>query len=812
MSPTKVNRPMDEVIKEKDVDQKLQLYGVASALQVGKVPSNEQIDIALNSFLASTALSNPPPGLSIEGQGLIADFREVVEQAKILLLSKNQGDVIQDFIWQTQKIQKRDLNLPDVPVEAESAQQHSQQALNGLRTLGKLIISNGQFRKLLKDASVLLREVVGETAQKAVEYVSPSQDELSQIDNPAAKNTWHEVTDISSHSLKDRVKSYMPNLQNKERLQESSMKGHAFHSDESRNPYQSAIRSTPEHKMGPQSSVSQQSFNQDASLKSKDRISGNFSEGSIKQGSEYRERAIDYLSGKFSEDRREKTKYRLQNLVLECQKHHDYQEAITTLLNLAETYVSYANKVSQEGTASIKNIQDDDAINKVEADFKILIERFANGTSTKALFTILDAVYSDASQDLELKNWLKQLNSYIRKCLQNEGFIMKDDSVNEWNEIFDTGAFLLRDRYRSRVDQFLSEIKFLAEQFDHDPLNKRFAQATEKLFADLGLDENGNPSFKPQLLKDLTEIIIPTIFENIRYIPIPRIEYSDEVVDLVVENLIIESDNFFPNIFEFTNDNYIRLGRKSISNKSMHSASLHIAGIQMDIKDVAFFLKKKKGFPSIHDTGVVDIFLGGSGFSFTIKMSTSDSKDRENFFKVDKVDVDIKNFKIKIKKSQHKLLLVISKPILLKVIRPALQKALEFKILENARRLDSLLFKIKLDVDRALQEAKNHPEKSKNIYQNYLSAFQKHFFQKKEKAEAATSGILVNVAITKHDSIFPNIHLAEGISSIATKYKELALQGEEWQSAIFNLGTAPPSKNIPIAPEIDYKKHPTSVV
>ncbi|POS88101.1 hypothetical protein EPUL_000528, partial [Erysiphe pulchra] len=812
MSPAEVNQPMDEITKEKDVDRKLQLYGVASALQAGKVPSNEQIDIALNSFLASSALSKPPPELSIEGQNLIADVREVIEQAKVLLLSKNQGDVIQDFIWQSQQIKKGNFTLPGAPVGAESAKQHSQQALDGIRTLGALIISNGQFRKLLKDASILIREIVGDTAQKAAEYVSPSQEELSQIDNPAAHNTWHEGTNISGHSLKDRVKSFMPNLQSKERLQETSNTSQTFQLDESRNPYQAAIRSTQEYQMGPQSSPSQQSSNQESNSLARERVSGKLPEGSVKKVSEHREQAMNYLSGKLSDDRREKTKFRLKKLVLECQENHDYQEAITTLLNLAETYVSYANKLGHQGNTSFKDIHDDNALNQAEADLKILIERFANGTSTKALFTTIDAIYSDANHDLELKNWLKQINSYIRKCLMKQAYIMKDESVIEWNEIFDKGDLLLRNRYRNRADQFLSEIKFLAEQFDQDPLNKRFAQATEKLFFDLGHDENGNSSFKPQLLKDLTEIIIPTLLENIRYIPIPRIEYSDEIVDLVVENLIIESDNFFPNIFEFKNDNYIRLGRKSVSNKSKNSASLHVAGIQMDIKDVAFYLKKKKGFPNIYDTGIVDIFLGGSGFSFAMKMSTSDSKDRENFFKVDKVDVNVKNFKIKIKKSQHKLLLAIAKPILLKIIRPALQKALEINILENARKLDSLLFQIKLKADRAMQEAKHHPEESKNIYHHYLTAFQKHFFEKKEKAEAVASGVTVNVAITRNDSIFPDIHLPEGISSIATKYKELALQGEKWESAVFNLGTAAPSKNIPIAPEVDYKEHPATLI
>lgn len=109
---------------------------------------NKQIDIALNSALASKPLSQPSAKLSNEGKALVADVRDVIEKAKILLLTKNEGQVLQDFIWQTQQISAGGTQLPNTPVTKETAQQHSQQALEGLRTLGTLILSNGQFRKL----------------------------------------------------------------------------------------------------------------------------------------------------------------------------------------------------------------------------------------------------------------------------------------------------------------------------------------------------------------------------------------------------------------------------------------------------------------------------------------------------------------------------------------------------------------------------------------------------------------------------------------------------------------------------------------
>ena len=104
----------------------------------------------MNTALAWGPMSKPSSKLSTEGQALVGDLRDVIEKTKIMLLAKNQGNLLQDFIWQTQSIGAGNASKPGVPVEKEKAQQQGQEALEGLRTLGQLLITNGQFRKLCK--------------------------------------------------------------------------------------------------------------------------------------------------------------------------------------------------------------------------------------------------------------------------------------------------------------------------------------------------------------------------------------------------------------------------------------------------------------------------------------------------------------------------------------------------------------------------------------------------------------------------------------------------------------------------------------
>ncbi|KAJ4372587.1 hypothetical protein N0V86_007949 [Didymella sp. IMI 355093] len=824
-----VNRPVDVKQKEADVNNKLQLYGIFQAFANGKVPSNKQIDIALNSALASKPLSSPSKKLSTEGQSLVADLRKVIEQAKILLLTKNEGNLLQDFIWNAEQISGGNQTLPGAPVDKDTAKQHGNEALDGLRTLGTLVISNGQFRKLLSDATTLLRDIAGDAAQNTANKVKPSEDELNQIDRPAEDNTWHENPDMSKGNLKETMRQKMP-IGRQDVKQAAGDANQAAHPDGSRDPRDTAQLGAHEGQTGNNTGMNAQAGVQQG----KEQLKAKIPEEDQEKVRARRDQFNNYLKGKMPQERREQTIWRLKKMVVEVQGHSDYQRAIETLLSLAERYAGHGKQLGQQGAGTVQGAhQEDDALTRAEADIKVrnldfkannehwltniktLLERFANSTSSDDLIDSINQIYKDADNDPELKGWFRHLNQYIHKCLQQQGYILEDRSTEEWNQIYDQGHELLRGRYRGHTDRIADEFKFIGQQFDADEQNRQFAQSVNKLFLDLGNDENGKTTFKPHLVKDLTDVILPGLFESVQYVPIPRIEYSDPMVDAIVENLVIESDNLAPNVMEFGSDNYWRWGRKSITNKNKNKVMLSVSGVQMDLRDVSYYLKKKQGFPSITDKGVMDIFMGGSGFSFKVELETAD-KAREHaqthFFKVTKVETDIQNLSIKLKKSNHKLLFNMFKPLLLKVMRPVIQKVLEKQIKDSVNQVDSMLYDIKKEADRAEAEAKRNPdpENLQNMYQRYASAAQNRVMQgkqKKEQLKEKTKDTQVNVAVTQHDSIFKNISLPGGISTKATEYKELAAKGDKWESPIFSIGSARETSSLPQVAKVTRKSH-----
>ena len=53
----------------------------------------------------------------------------------------------------------------------------------------------------------------------------------------------------------------------------------------------------------------------------------------------------------FPEERRDQFIYRGKKVIVECQKHKDYQESITWLLDFLEEYASHGKTIAGQGTS-----------------------------------------------------------------------------------------------------------------------------------------------------------------------------------------------------------------------------------------------------------------------------------------------------------------------------------------------------------------------------------------------------------------------------------------------------------------------------
>jgi hypothetical protein len=198
--------------------------------------------------------------------------------------------------------------------------------------------------------------------------------------------------------------------------------------------------------------------------------------------------------------------------------------------------------------------------------------------------------------------------------------------------------------------------------------------------------------------------LIPAFIDEIKYIPIPRIEYSDHQFDIVVENLILSGDTLLPNIFETKMESFDSFSLKSATESKPGHQSLFIrmSEIQADIDDVVFFYKKKTGFPKISDRGVASLFVGGKGITVSVRV-TSVTDNPAKTFKVAYCKCNVDNLKVKVNDSNHDILYKAIRPLVIGQIRKQVAKGIEAKVIDLLTQADQKLTQSIINMNQNLQ-------------------------------------------------------------------------------------------------------------
>lgn len=303
-------------------------------------------------------------------------------------------------------------------------------------------------------------------------------------------------------------------------------------------------------------------------------------------------------------------------MIIECQRHDDYQESVKWLLGFLEEYTGHAKTATSQGAQSHDAVRSDPSLQQALSEIRTLLERFANGKSFNGITDRVNALYDDANNDPELRGWFKQVDAWARKSLLEPGYVLNDECGREGNRLRDSGRQFYDGKYKDHFDGVFNAIGDFFTAMGNDPLNARFGQDWARLTRDLLFDSEGNMQFKPELWNDIRKVILPSAIDRVGYIPIPRVEYTDDQLDLVIENLTLSGRNLFPNLVTMEAHNFVKFSPyNNISDEHHHEFTLHFGQVQADMRDVAFYFNKKSGFPKIKDSGLADVILGGNGLA-----------------------------------------------------------------------------------------------------------------------------------------------------------------------------------------------------
>ncbi|KAI0373547.1 hypothetical protein BV20DRAFT_937833 [Pilatotrama ljubarskyi] len=811
-----VTEPIDRQKLQTDVDRKLRLYGIFSAIKESRLPTNEQLD-AIIAHLSHSSLSGSD-SLSPDGQKLVSDTHDILETLRRIIAEKNADEVFQNFIWHTRDVDadraKKDPNEV-VPVDRSKAKSDGQVAVQHLRTLLSLVFTNAEVRKLFSDFGVIGRDLLARGAEKVAEKARPGEDELRKIDEPAPEHKFiseggREVgpdetpvpevqvpgTDIrvahhprsedpaAGTAIKkgDEVKRGDEALAEAQRKKDEALQ--KAQTEAQRQKEDVKARAAPDEP--PQDEADVQTRKNKLQEKwgdVKDTLRGRVPDEHKERANEHKDRIKNFLSDEyFPEERRDQFMFRLKKVIYECQSHQDYKESMQWLLNFLEEYASHGRTIAEHGKDSHQQLSSDPNLQTSMRELRTLLERFANGRSLDTIGDAMRALYDDAQNDERLRHWFRDVDEFVREALLQPGYILDDQANERANQLRDSGREFYDGKYKGHFDNLFGSVQAWFGAIADDPLNKQIGNNFAQLAKDLFFDGDGNLKFKPELWADIRQQIIPGFIDQVGYVPIPRIEYTDEAVDLVIENLALSGKNLFPNLISMEARNFAKLSAyKNIKDEFHHEFTLTLGQIQADMRDVAFWFNKKTGTPKLQDSGLADVLLGGSGLTVTVHLVSAD-KDRSSVFKVKDVNTNIHTLKFSIRDSKHDTLYKMLSPLATGLVKKQLQKAIGQAIRTALEYVDGQLVAVR---DQMAQAKASEDKSRRDVLKQQLQARKQE--AEKAKAKKEERGAQFKVVTQPGEELLPGAGHPAGWVNRTQERVEAARKGEEWRSEAYNV-------------------------
>lgn len=628
-----------------------------AALNAGKFPSQEQLNGFID-WIKTNVLSQMEAGqLSSQGRVLVKHVGSILDAYKTLGLNKNSDDLLQNAIWH---LSQGDTStaIPSDAIDTDQASEEINKIRKALQKLlqiaGTSISTEGSF--ILRDFTSFARLSLADAAELLEEQAGRTKDSLRELE--------HDVQD-GKRDARGR---------DKERMEEE----------------EENVKVKFEHTMD--------------SLKD----TGSTVIGVGQDAREKTEKLVDRMSNELQES--------FHRVCERAQNDEEYCSAVNTLLDTVEIWLSRTKEMAAADLdAFIHDTKPDKHVSKALKQLQTLVERFANNRSLDDLLNKAKQCVIHVREDKDLQRWFQEFFQAIRKMVNDAGYMRseelkqtKKDLRTRWKKFFVDES----SGWKMDYEVFKKELNGFELALSQDKDMKRLRDAHVQLGKAIeeGLVETGSVA-KTGLeaamdevswfWRDIFQVYIPRALTVMKGVPIPRMEYVDNDMELVLENLDISSFNVQPSHVYIRNITDVDINTVSTNAPTRTAIAtlthIRVQAIQLALDKVSFFYRDKRASVGPSDfSGIVTFTLPPKGIDLDLKLRLipanqeaepkrgSNIKERElnrAFHVIEQARVEItEDIDLSITESNHPMLLSMFKPIFSLRFREALERSLSEQI------------------------------------------------------------------------------------------------------------------------------------
>ncbi|KAJ7119508.1 hypothetical protein C8R44DRAFT_982225 [Mycena epipterygia] len=626
------------------------LASITAALDAGKLPSSEQINSFID-WLTKSAIPAVQPsgdtlsGLSGPGRVLAQDLGNVLNAYKTLNSNKNKDNLLQEAVWH---LSQGDVNTTvdssDV-VDKKEVSSDADAVRNSLRTILSIVwqslSSEGNF--LLNDFASFSRLALADAAEAVQNQAGLAKESLRDIEQG--------VQDGKRDNLG----------RDKKRLEEEE-----------------DVRVAFEHGMDTL----------------KDAGSGVIGAGQTAKDK--------------TEDISDRTTARLQGAYYKvcerAQKDPAYRSAISNLFDTLHKWVNKAFDTATDQSFTLDTFVEDSTpeqhVHKALDGLKTLLDRFAEPESS------VDAVLGKAQRfvnavrgdSVEVKAWIDEFFKHARRSLDDPKYPRSEEARGVRRDLRKRGRTLLDAN--TDAGRTWAELKETVRTFGAALVADADIERVRAAYAQLGEDaerglveaseeaETGVQAVLERAAwfwRDLFAVYAPRALSMLKDVPIPRTEYADPDMELVLENLDISSFGLNPAHIFIRNitDVDVRTSETAQATTGVGTFThIRLQAVQLALEDVSFYYNDKTAtLPPSEYTGLLALKMPPQGIDVDIKVrlipTESERATKRAYHHIELLTVQISDdVELSVRDSNHAIMLTLFKPIFNMRFRDALGRAL----------------------------------------------------------------------------------------------------------------------------------------
>eukprot|EP01114_Cavostelium_apophysatum_P023779 TRINITY_DN906_c0_g1_i1.p1 TRINITY_DN906_c0_g1~~TRINITY_DN906_c0_g1_i1.p1 ORF type:complete len:861 (+),score=318.92 TRINITY_DN906_c0_g1_i1:123-2705(+) len=572
---------------------------LVSTLASGQVPSNREINDAIDKAKTGIESTRDDAHLNTHGDKLVKDATAILESAQKFINEKNQGEKLQELIqhtkdagnvaakqtgYATSTIRSLLSSTLGFTFPTDKAKSDAQDAYNYGRELVLFAMRSKEFRSLLLDCINFF--------QSAIDEANAQAQQLGDSLKTDVKNADSNMTAASNLAS-----------QKKEEVKDAAQNKISEWSEQTRRQYYQRFQSLLNR---------------------------------IAEKPEYK-RLLD-LYWKWMDELKTRANEWTENLKTKAAQTKDVA-------------VNAASKAADQTST---------AMDKVWFDVRDIVDTFAGVGSFDLLYNELWSFYCDICNDPVATAYLENLRAFVTDAINNPASLNVEQKQREGEQLLQRGQNLINSaRYTGKYNKLVKRANNLFDRVANDRTTNELGDRLAEFGRDFALDSQGRPDLyvMQDSLGQIKNLVYPLLTQQLGSMAIARIAGSNDTYDWKVENVSVQIPDIVPEHFRLRTKNILDINIKGLeTEKNNTKVVMELTSLRPVFRDLKFWYLRKT-FPRIEDQGIVDVDLSrGNGAKIKIIWKIKSNANRPFAFSLMEVKCDIDSLDVRVKEAKHDFL------------------------------------------------------------------------------------------------------------------------------------------------------------